>query len=398
VAPSGSFTFRANPGNRDKPCALPPRAGENLAPRSASVAWQNFCEEKSGLFAESQLRRNSSFVSTESSQSFKRKEANYQVEAPKDAAVSERFLLTTKVAPSGEEFLMTTQTMMQQCESLKAEVEQRCQSLSNFIEHKKQGLSSKSSKSSSKSSDAERVLEFMGPSTRQTSNGSASTYMKAIHQSAPEARSPDAASLFPKQCTPTVSEDGSNDTCAKPPSAGRSSPHCESYTEEQWKAFHELEQAEMLCEFRRMEMALAEERSRSAQLQKIFAMELMAQKDAHARDVASLEDMVSKVLTENRRLSTMVEHLCGEVPQAFSKLKEDIQVMCTSQVTAAPVKISKSGGSRKSTNSSRSEKSTTSDSKGSSEEDASTVSEHQLSTSSDDMLTTSRSVAYIYAD
>jgi len=87
----------------------------------------------------------------------------------------------------------------------------------------------------------------------------------------------------------------------------------EDYTSEQWKAFEELEQAEMLCEFRRLEIALAEERSKSAQLQKIFAIELMAQKDAHSRDVRALEDMVGKVLNENKRLSGLVEKLCGDV-------------------------------------------------------------------------------------
>lgn len=119
------------------------------------------------------------------------------------------------------------------------------------------------------------------------------------------------------------SEDGSIDTSppsrnqestqslAQPPSEKPSSNL--SYTSEQWRAFQELEQAEMLCEFRRLEINLAEERSRNAELQKLFATELMAQKDAHARDVIALEDMVGKVLNENKRLSGMVEQLCGKV-------------------------------------------------------------------------------------
>jgi len=89
-----------------------------------------------------------------------------------------------------------------------------------------------------------------------------------------------------------------------------------SLTTDQLKAYRELEQAEMACALKRAENCLVEERERSASLQTMFATELMAQKDAHTRDVASLEDMVTKVLAENQRLSNMVEGLCAQVGQA----------------------------------------------------------------------------------
>lgn len=91
-------------------------------------------------------------------------------------------------------------------------------------------------------------------------------------------------------------------------------PSNASLTSEQERAYHEAEQAAVLCEMKRMENCLAEERQRSALLQKTFAQELMAQKDAHARDIAALEEMVGKVLADNQRLSSMVEDLCGQVP------------------------------------------------------------------------------------
>lgn len=86
-----------------------------------------------------------------------------------------------------------------------------------------------------------------------------------------------------------------------------------SYTAEQWEAFHELEEAEMRNEIRRLEMALAEERHRGHQLQQTFAEELMAQKDAHTRDITVLEDMLAKVMEENGNLSMMVRRLCAQV-------------------------------------------------------------------------------------
>lgn len=115
-------------------------------------------------------------------------------------------------------------------------------------------------------------------------------------------------------------EDGSVDAVKKSPAENNN--HCStipsnpSLTSEQERAYNEAEQAAMACEVRRMENCLAEERERNAMLQKTFAMELMAQKDAHARDITALEAMIGKVLADNRRLSGIVEGLCGQAEQS----------------------------------------------------------------------------------
>jgi len=118
--------------------------------------------------------------------------------------------------------------------------------------------------------------------------------------------SPVAVSSTPDESALALSEDGAGPTSDKIPSE-------QNYTAEQWDAFRELEEVEMLRENHNLEHLLAQERSRSAQMQKIFATELMAQKDAHTRDVSALEAMVSKVVAENKKLSGMVEKLCGQV-------------------------------------------------------------------------------------
>merc|ERR1719401_1464114 len=88
-----------------------------------------------------------------------------------------------------------------------------------------------------------------------------------------------------------------------------------SLNSEQLQAYREVEQAEMTCELQRMENVLSEERERNIQLQNTFSQELIAQRDAHTRDVKALEDVIAKVLEDNRRLSVMVEGLCGQVEQ-----------------------------------------------------------------------------------
>jgi len=124
----------------------------------------------------------------------------------------------------------------------------------------------------------------------------------------------------PAQQSVVPSDDGSADN--KTPSERHNQgqgcstiPSDESLSAEQLRAYKELEQAEMACALKRMENCLQEERDRRNMLQQTFATELMQQKDAHSRDVAALEDMISKVLAENRRLSNMVEGLCGKAQQ-----------------------------------------------------------------------------------
>jgi len=121
-----------------------------------------------------------------------------------------------------------------------------------------------------------------------------------------ETGSPGQRSVYP-------SDDGSTSEKAKHCSTIHSQD--ESLTTEQLKAYKELEHAEMACDMKRMENCLTEERERSKSLQKMFATELCAQKDAHSRDVASLESMIGKVLAENQRLTNMVEGLCSKVEQ-----------------------------------------------------------------------------------
>jgi hypothetical protein len=69
----------------------------------------------------------------------------------------------------------------------------------------------------------------------------------------------------------------------------------------------------MRSEIRRLETALKEERTRGHQLKQTFAEELMAQKDAHSRDIDMLEKMLAKVMEENGNLSSMVRRLCAQV-------------------------------------------------------------------------------------
>lgn len=123
--------------------------------------------------------------------------------------------------------------------------------------------------------------------------------------------SPTATVSTPAESAPATSEVGSNGMVEGPTSD--KIPSEQNYTAEQWDAFRELEEVEMLRENHNLEHLLAQERSRSKQMQKIFATELMAQKDAHTRDVSALEAMVSKVVAENKKLSGMVEKLCGQV-------------------------------------------------------------------------------------
>jgi hypothetical protein len=85
------------------------------------------------------------------------------------------------------------------------------------------------------------------------------------------------------------------------------------------QAYREAEQAEMTCELRRIENMLVEERERNTLLQNTFAHELMVQQDSHSRDVKALEDVIAKVLEDNRRLSNMVEGLCGQVEKGGKK-------------------------------------------------------------------------------
>eukprot|EP00427_Karlodinium_veneficum_P010837 CAMPEP_0169083038 /NCGR_PEP_ID=MMETSP1015-20121227/11864_1 /TAXON_ID=342587 /ORGANISM="Karlodinium micrum, Strain CCMP2283" /LENGTH=386 /DNA_ID=CAMNT_0009142933 /DNA_START=94 /DNA_END=1254 /DNA_ORIENTATION=- len=108
--------------------------------------------------------------------------------------------------------------------------------------------------------------------------------------------------------------------CESLPATDQSSDHDssniqtnKSLTSEQLQAYREVEQAEMTCELKRMENMLLEERDRNAKMQNTFAHELMAQRDAHTRDVKALEDVIAKVLEDNRRLSSMVDGLCGQV-------------------------------------------------------------------------------------
>jgi len=137
----------------------------------------------------------------------------------------------------------------------------------------------------------------------------------------------------PAQRSVGPSEDGStsekNKHCSTIPSD-------DSLTPEQLRAYKEVEQAEMACEVKRMENLLTEERERSSSLQKLFATELMAQKEAHTNDVASLENMISKVLAENKRLSTMVEGLSGQVKASRGQLSPASSSTCPSGSTSPP--------------------------------------------------------------
>jgi len=117
-----------------------------------------------------------------------------------------------------------------------------------------------------------------------------------------------------------VQEDRCLTKCESLPATDQSSDHDssniqtnKSLTSEQLQAYREVEQAEMTCELKRMENMLLEERDRNAKMQNTFAHELMAQRDAHTRDVKALEDVIAKVLEDNRRLSSMVDGLCGQV-------------------------------------------------------------------------------------
>lgn len=157
----------------------------------------------------------------------------------------------------------------------------------------------------------------------------------------------------PAQQSVYPSDDGSSDN--KTPSENKNGQGCstvpsdESLTTEQLRAYKELEQAEMACEVKRIENCLAEERERSTLLQKTFATELIAQKDAHARDVAALEDMITKVLSENRRLSSMVEGLCGQVEkggaafQGLSPASTCSSGLSTNRSKPSPVQSGSSG-------------------------------------------------------
>lgn len=92
-----------------------------------------------------------------------------------------------------------------------------------------------------------------------------------------------------------------------------------SYTSEQWKAYRELEQVDMINEVKRLEKALEEERRRaeeerkwSNRLQERFAVELQAQREANTRNVRDLEE-------QNRRLSNQVEQLLHHITSTSGK-------------------------------------------------------------------------------
>jgi len=98
----------------------------------------------------------------------------------------------------------------------------------------------------------------------------------------------------------------------------RSSVH--SLTAEQYQAYQELEQAELLAEISRLKVIVEEEREENKNLRETCAQELMAQQDAqtkdlvalnaaHQRDTKALEDAVAKVVQENHRLSELVARL-----------------------------------------------------------------------------------------
>lgn len=128
----------------------------------------------------------------------------------------------------------------------------------------------------------------------------------------PTPRFPDSVTDSPAPVSVYPSDNGSGDSRNRCYQGCSTIPSDESLSAEQLRAYKELEQAEMACELKRMENCLAEERARTAMLQQTFATELMAQKDAHSHDVAALEDMINKVLVENKRLSTIVEGLCNQ--------------------------------------------------------------------------------------
>jgi len=156
----------------------------------------------------------------------------------------------------------------------------------------------------------------------------------------------------PTQHSAPASEDGSMDHQG---SSEKSSEkhHCstirsdESLTTEQLRAYKELEQAEMSCEMKRLENHLVEERERSGQLQRMFTTELMGQKEAHARDVAALEDMIGKVLEENKRLSSMVEGLCeqaGHGDKDLSRIRSPSSTCASGDTpTRSPLQSGSSG-------------------------------------------------------
>lgn len=314
--------------------------------------------------------------------------------APEARAAPRHVAATAKPPPNA-------QSVMQQCEALKAEVMQRCQEIATprastqvpahiqkrddpnpgmlygAFEAAFEALGAPSAKPLSLPiGEASRGGSFGTSSPEENSLYPSSSTTVSSPQVA-EYNPPKATQAFaecmPTQATKTtkpVSEDGSQGSSERPLRSNQ------SYTSEQWKAYQELEQEELRCEHRRLELALNEERSRSNQLQKIFASELMAQKDAHARDVAALEDMVAKVLAENKNLSGMVEQLCGQVQteeQASFKVTRP-----SSQDGAAETKQEATHAL-----SSYVQKDTIKNQFGSEAETA-TVSEHHLSSSSDD--------------
>jgi hypothetical protein len=168
--------------------------------------------------------------------------------------------------------------------------------------------------------DTARSLAALPPTSPRQSNSY--TVPAASHQRIPVERE--------QHLAPTASRALQEEQCptkyATARSADQSSDHDssnihtnKSLTSEQLQAYREVEQAEMMCELKRMENMLLEERERNTNLQNTFAHELMAQRDAHSRDVKALEDVISKVLEDNRRLSTMVEGLCGQVEKGGNK-------------------------------------------------------------------------------
>jgi hypothetical protein len=90
----------------------------------------------------------------------------------------------------------------------------------------------------------------------------------------------------------------------------------QNFTQEQWKAFEDVEQMELLDEIRRLKRVVeeemersSEERDRSNALQEQLAAELTEQKNLHRRDVEDLEQSVSKAIRENERLSGLFNEL-----------------------------------------------------------------------------------------
>lgn len=161
--------------------------------------------------------------------------------------------------------------------------------------------------------DASRSLGALPPSSPHQSN--CVTAPAASHRRIPVEREEHLAPTATKGYATARSAD----QCSDPDSSNIRTD--KSLTSEQLQAYREVEQAEMTCELKRMENMLLEERERNTNLQNTFAHELMAQRDAHSRDVKALEDVISKVLEDNRRLSNMVEGLCGQVEKSGNKWK-----------------------------------------------------------------------------